>query len=265
VRTTLNSVGRNSALDPGLHLTATMSRTETEDAAGIMLVESESLVRRIPGVLDSLGESDRKRLLSIGRKRTFEPEEVLWRQGDLHEGIYLVNSGRIRSFYLAPSGREVTLAYWFAGNFVGGPDLFGGSPHVWSSSAVQRSDTIFLPGPALRKVSMESAPIAVALLDALSFKAKCYCAMAQMMGTRSAADRLQRLLVFLATVYGLKGDDGILVAASFTHAELAALIGSTRQWVTIQFAKLQRRGVLRYNRGIILVLNLRALEESDDA
>jgi hypothetical protein len=46
---------------------------------------------------------------------------------------------------------------------------------------------------------------------------------------------------------------------------LAALIGSTRQWVTTQFAKLQRRGVLRYNRGIILVLNLRALEESDDA
>jgi CRP/FNR family cyclic AMP-dependent transcriptional regulator len=242
-----------------------MSRSEIEDTAGIMLVESESLVRQVPGVLDSLGEADRNRLLSIGRKRVFEPDEVFWRQGDRHEGIYLISSGRIRTFYLAPSGREVTLAYWFAGNFVGGPDIFGGEAHIWSSSAVQRTETIFLPGPALRKLTLECAPIAVALLDALSFKAKCYSAMAQMMGTRSATDRLQRLLVFLATVYGLKGDDGILVAASFTHAELAALIGSTRQWVTTQFAKLQRRGVLRYNRGMILILNLRALEESVDA
>jgi CRP-like cAMP-binding protein len=259
-----NLAGGNPAPEAGRHPAGTMSRSETEDAAGIMLAESDSLVRPIPGVLDSLGEADRKRLLSIGRKKTFEPEEALWRQGDPHEGIYLINSGRIRSFYLAPSGREVTLAYWFAGNFVGGPELFGGTPHVWSSSAVQRSDTIFLPGPALRKLSLDSGPIAVALLDALAFKAKCYSAMAQMMGTRSAADRLQRLLIFLATVYGLKGDDGILVAASFTHAELAALIGSTRQWVTIQFAKLQQRGVLRYNRGIILILNLRALGESDE-
>ena len=61
-----------------------------------------------------------------------------------------------------------------------------------------------LPGPALRQLALQSAPIAVALIDALSFKARCYSAMAQMLGTRSATERLERLLVFMATVYGLK-------------------------------------------------------------
>ncbi|UWU88661.1 cyclic nucleotide-binding domain-containing protein [Bradyrhizobium yuanmingense] len=61
-----------------------------------------------------------------------------------------MEEGRIRSYYAAPSGREVTLAYWFAGNFVGGPDLFGTGAHVWSSVAVERSRVTFLPGPALR-------------------------------------------------------------------------------------------------------------------
>lgn len=236
-----------------------MSETENEGPAGIMLIESEGLIRKMPKLLDCLDESDRRRVLAIGRQVVFEADQPVWRQGDLHEGIYLINSGRIRTFYLAPSGREVTLAYWFPDNFVGGPDIFGGGLHVWCSSATQKTMTTFLPGAALRELALERAPVAVALLDVLAFKARCYSAMAQMMGTRSATERIERLLVFLATAYGMKGDDGILIAASFTHAELASLIGSTRQWVTVQFARLQDRGIIRYNRGLILVLDLAAL------
>lgn len=235
---------------------------DCEETAGIMLVENDSLVRPIPGLLDSLSAGNRKKLLAIGHLRSFEQDEPLWQQGDPHEGIYLITEGRVRSFYISPSGREVTLAYWLEGNFVGGPDIFGGIPHVWCSSATRRCETIFLPGPSLRRLALESAPIAVALLDAVGFKARCYSAMAQMLGTRSATERLERLLAFLATAYGLKGDDGIMIAASFNHADLAALIGSTRQWVTVQFSNLQSRGVLRYSRGMILIRNLSALGAS---
>src|SRR4051812_29284251 len=203
-----------------------------------MLVESESFIRKIPKFGDGLGEADRQRVRDIGRAMTFEADEPLWRQGDAHEGIYVIHSGRVRTFYLAPSGREVTLAYWFPDNFVGGPDMFGDHEHIWSSFATQKTSTTFLPGPPLRKLALEHATIAVALLDALAFKARCYSAMAQMMGTYSASERLRRLVIFLATVYGLAGDDGITIAASLTHTELASLIGSTRQWVTTQFARL---------------------------
>jgi hypothetical protein len=62
-----------------------MSRDDAlnqEDAAGIMLVESEGLTRRVPGLLDSLDEGDRSRLLSIGRPVVFERDEPVWQQGD---------------------------------------------------------------------------------------------------------------------------------------------------------------------------------------
>ena len=60
---------------------------EIEETAGIMLVEREALVRRIPGLLDGLTEDQRKRLLSIGQKRGFEAEQALFSQGDAHGGI----------------------------------------------------------------------------------------------------------------------------------------------------------------------------------
>jgi CRP-like cAMP-binding protein len=154
----------------------------------------------------------------------------------------------------------VTLAYWFSGNFVGGPDLFGAGPHMWSSMAVEHSELTFLPGPALRKLALESATIAVALLDALAFKARCYSAMAQMLGTRSVTERLHRLLIFLSRIHGIRNGRETTIAVPFTHGDLANLIGSTRQWVTVQLARMQQRGIIRYNRGLISILNMPALD-----
>jgi CRP-like cAMP-binding protein len=236
-----------------------------EGAAGIMLVESESIISRVPQILESLNPADRDRILAIGQRRVFKSGAPLWRQGDVHEGIYLIEKGRIRSFYNGPSGREVTLAYWLPGNFVGGPDIFGDGHHMWSSSADRPTIALYLPKGRLRKLTLESAPIAVCLLDALAFKAKCYSAMAQMLGTRQVGERLLRLLVFLGTAYGIKDESGITVAASFTHADLASLVGATRQRVQIEIARLQARRIINYRRGLLQILDMDALraEEHD--
>ena len=54
-----------------------------------------------------------------------------------------------------------------------------------------------------------------------------------------------------------------MIAASFTHADFASLIGSTRQWVTVQLARLQERGIIRYNRGMLVIRDPAALGLSD--
>jgi len=90
-----------------------MKAAQASAAAGIMLTESDSLVRPLPGLLDELGEADQRRLQAIGRDKPLSSGEFVWQQGDGQTGIYLIRSGRIRSYYVAPSGREVTLAYGF--------------------------------------------------------------------------------------------------------------------------------------------------------
>src|SRR5262249_42901341 len=78
----------------------------------------------------------------------------------------------------------------------------------------------------------------------LSFKGKCYSALVQMLGTRSVTDRLAHLLLHLVDAYGIKVPDGILIGAAFTHADLAHMVGATRQWVTISLKRLQEQGVV---------------------
>ena len=65
-----------------------------------------------------------------------------------------------------------------------------------------------------------------------------------MLGTRSITERLAHLLLHLIDIYGVKEPQGILIGAAFTHADLAHMVGATRQWVTISLKRLQEQGMV---------------------
>jgi CRP/FNR family transcriptional regulator, cyclic AMP receptor protein len=110
-----------------------------------------------------------------------------------------------------------------------------------------------LPGRPLRELAATIPDLALGLIDALAFKATCYSTVAQMLGTRSIGERLAQLLMFLANTYGIDEPNGIFIAASFSHSDLAHLVGATRQWVTISLTRLQKAGVVQYRRGMLLI------------
>lgn len=237
-----------------------------DETAGILLAEDEDLVGRQASILEVLSPQARERVRRFGHAATHARGELLFRQGDPHEGIVVIESGMVRSFYTAPSGREITLAYWLPGNFVGGPEIFGGGVHMWSALAVRPTQVIRLPGKGLRDLARDVPDLALAIIDALVFKARCYSSLAQMLGTRSLAQRLAQVLLHLAHTYGIPQEkDEVAIAAAFTHAEIANLIGATRQWVTISLNRMQKAGILRQKRGILVIQHLDRLTQAASA
>ena len=159
------------------------------------------------------------------------------------EGFFSSIWGRVRVFYTAPSGREITLAYWHPGNFVGGPEIFGAGGTLWSGVAATNGTMMKIPqGKALRTLVMQIPTLAIEIIEGLTFKGKCYSALAQMLGTRSITERLADLLLHLIDIYGVKEPQGVLIGAAFTHADLPQWVGAAGQWVYHQFLKrLQER------------------------
>ncbi len=206
-----------------------------------------------PPMLQGLSEREALVVLGRGIRKVVYRGTTLFNQGAQHDGIYLIETGRIRVFYTSPQGREVTLAYWHSGNFVGGPEVFGGTPHIWSGVATVNSSVLHLRSQALRELVADIPALAIGIIEGLSFKGKCYSAMAQMLGTRSITQRLAHLLLHLADLYGVQEAEGVLIAASFTHADLAHMVGATRQWVTICLKRLTEKHVVSTHRSDILI------------
>ena len=225
----------------------------------LLLSENSTLLGGPPPLFQALEPRERELVLSHGSRRVLYRGKTLFNQGSLHDGIYLIETGRIRVFYSAPSGREITLAYWYPGNFVGGPEVFGTGVHVWSGVAASNSSVVHLPGKSLRGLVLQIPALAIGLIEGLSFKGKCYSALAQMLGTRSITERLAHLLLHLVEAYGVKDPEGILIGAAFTHADLAHMVGATRQWITISLQRLQQQGVVICRKSRIIVRRTDAL------
>ena len=152
-----------------------------------------------PNIFEMLSEDELGSLICQGRETAYRAGEYFFRQGDRHDGIHFIQSGRVRSFYLSPSGREITLAYWPKGHFVGAPQILGGGEHMWSSVATEPSVGLWLPGDVLRQLIYKTPNLAIAVIEGLVYKSMCYTALLQIMGTQSKTSRLGHLLLTLAT------------------------------------------------------------------
>lgn len=224
------------------------------EPSAIFLAENLTNLNDGAGFLGRLGPEERQSLEALGRPLNLGRGEGLFFQGDRHEGVWVVQSGRLRTFYVGASGKEMTLAYWTPGHFVGGPEVFGGGRHVWSADAAADSKLLFLPGGALRRLVVECPQIALAIIDGLVAKGKCYSALVQMLGTRSIADRLRILLHALASTHGRQTVHGHEIDRNITQEQLAMMVGATRQWVSVSLRRLQDNGLLSVSRSRITLL-----------
>lgn len=232
---------------------------------GAMLMPDEKARGAGPVPLfQGLTEAEIQQVVGAGKRKVFYRGARVFSQGSPQDGIYLIESGRIRVFHTGPSGREITLAYWHPGNFVGGPDVFNRGIHVWSGAAAINSSVLHLPGDVLRQMVLSIPALALGIIEGLSFKGRCYSSLAQMLGTRSPTERLAHLLLHLMDLYGVEERGGTLIAASFTHADLANMVGVTRQWVTTTLKRLVEMGVLDAHGTNILVKDAAPLAKMRD-
>lgn len=200
---------------------------------------------RQPNVFARLNAAERAIVLKHSKQRRLVRNELLFSQGFRHGGVFLIQTGGIRTFYTSPGGRIITLAYWEAGNLVGTPEVLSDGIHLWSGVATCETNVLTLKSSELRSL-MEGIPnLAIGFVEALEFKGKCLSALVQMLGTRSVPERLKLLLRNLAILHGIPSTEGVRIGAPFTHEAIAQMVGASRQWVTLMLDQLQRQGVLR--------------------
>jgi len=245
--------------------TSARSRNEAEASESqTPFMAASTSGRSQQDLLSGLDASGRALVLARGRPKVFRGGQAVFRQGEQHDGIYLIESGLVRVFYTAPAGREITLAYWTAGNFCGGPEVFGTGQHVWSGTAVRDTRVLCLSGRTLRSLVDQLPGLAIGIIDGLTFKGICYSHLAQMLGTRSVTGRLSSALEELARIYGRRTPDGIEIDMPFTHDDLANMVGATRQWVSMMLGRLVEDGVLQKNHRRLVIQRPERLARMND-
>ena len=217
---------------------------------------------RQPNLLAKLLSLDPKTRARIIKAREYPAGELLFQQNDRQKSLYVIRSGTVRAFYTAPSGREITLAYWQAGDLLGADRLYEGGVFRWSCQTMSPTEAYAILETDMRTLVADVPELAVAIVEALSFKVQWLSSLVQVLGTELVSRRLGHLLDTLCELYGIESDQGTIVGAPFTHEDLAAMVGASRQWVTMALDRFQARGVLKLGKRRIEVLRRDCLTSS---
>lgn len=217
-------------------------------------------------VLGRLTPDERQDVLQTGVVKRYRAGQTIFSQATVHDRSYFILKGIVRASYQSFNGRVCTIAYWTKDELVGGPYFLNDrSMYLWSAKAVELTDLLSMSGTELRALSLRMPSLAVAIIDALSYKIHWFSLLLQIMATQSVDGRLAVLLVALGSAYGLDTPQGLLIRHPFTQTDLAEMIGSSRQWVNRTLGQFQTQGVLGKLGGRILIRNRSALNDMLEA
>jgi len=201
--------------------------------------------------LDDTAEAEQAARRVGGLPVRFRAGETLFRPGDPPRGWIVVESGRVRVSLTADTGREVVLYR-----------LGVGEPCLLTTSALLRAETMLAEATAETEVAARLVPVAAferLLAEDAAFRRAVL---------RSYAERVGELVVVihdvlfhalperLARCLLARARDGAVEA---THQAIAGELGSAREVVTRALSRFECEGLIRVERGRIVIVDAERL------
>jgi CRP/FNR family transcriptional regulator len=204
----------------------------------------------------------RDQALAIERAVAVERRErgaLLAGGSDDGEAIRLVLSGRVRLFRAGHEGRQLTLAVLGEGDAFGELGRLDG---VMGEQAEALEDVVVatLEEPALSRAIAGSPQFAVNVLRLFSERLLETEAQLERLAFRPVSERLAATIVALMERYGRVTTRGIRIDGRYTHAQLAEMIGTSRETLTKALGELRDQGVVDVRERLLWVVDAPALE-----
>jgi CRP/FNR family transcriptional regulator, cyclic AMP receptor protein len=197
-------------------------------------------------LLAGVPAEDARRVLAIGRRRTFGRGEIVFHQLDPADSLHLVASGRFAVRRTTPLGEDALLAIRGPGAFFGELALVSGGARSATVQALEPAETLAVyrtDFDDLRKRYPQVDQVLVLLL------ARELRRMDELLSDAfyvSAERRVLRRLLEVSEAYGGAAPG---VAVPLTQEQLAALAGTSRATVNAVLSAERQRGTLSLNRG----------------
>ncbi|HTA98590.1 MAG TPA: Crp/Fnr family transcriptional regulator [Solirubrobacteraceae bacterium] len=221
--------------------------------------EIVELLGRVP-VFSTLEQDDLGRIAQLAVPRSFEPGQIVFREGDASDTCYIVRSGRARAIREHADGRTITLATFGPGDIFGELAMFEDELRSATVEAVQHTSVVAVLGPDMRRLMVEHPEISMRLVIALGRRLRETNDRLAKQSFQTVQSRVAVVLSELVAQAVGAGEPAREVLLTATQADLAKLAGSSRESASRFLAVLERAGVISQGRGRLVVHDPSALE-----
>src|SRR5579872_3759035 len=182
------------------------------------------------------------------------PKTAVFAQGAPTRLVYLVKRGNVRISRLTPDGKEITVAILGAGDIFGEETLFEEGERTTIATTVGETLLCTAKAEDLFELLSKDAELALNVAKIVHERLNDASATIEDLAYARVPDRLMHLFGRLAMEHGVEEAGGTRIDIKLTHADIASLIGSTRETVTAELANLTREGRIKSDHGMFTLL-----------
>ena len=177
----------------------------------------------------------------------FRRRRFIYRRGDVADALYCIARGRVKVCSIDEvTGREAVIDIVGAGALFGESSLYSAGVREKCAIAYEQARLLRIPAGVYR--------------EGMAASRELYDYTFRMVGQRlSRAERrvadfaldaiparLDKLLADLSERYGRPEAEGVLIDLALPHREIASIVGSTRESVTVRLNALRRAGIIDF-------------------
>jgi CRP/FNR family transcriptional regulator, cyclic AMP receptor protein len=201
-------------------------------------------LRKVP-LLQELPVDVLSKLAEKVELREIRRRQVIYLPGDPGVAVYLVNGGRVKVSKVTRDGKELTLSYRVPGEIFGETCLIDGEPREEMAEAMENALVTEIERGMYDELLRTQASLGYRMTKILAQRRREIEAKIENLVFKDVNAKLAELLLRFADEYGVEDARGTLVALKITHQEMANLIGSTRETVSLTLAQFKKRALIQ--------------------
>jgi len=226
-------------------------------ALGLRRDAKVKLIAQVPLFAD-LSEEELHALAHRTVKHHVHAGDIIFTEGDPCQGFYVIESGEVKIFKTAPSGREQVLTLDTAGNSVAEIPVFDGGPYPASGVATVETTLLFVSKRDFRTLVLEHPEVGLKVLKNVGGRLRRLVGLIEELSFTTVRGRLVMMLVRIARTEGTHTSRGTELTLP-SNQEIAAQIGTVRELVSRNLSRLQVEGLIRLDGKRVIVPDVDAL------
>ena len=199
---------------------------------------------------------------SIKYATAYPQGAVLFVEGQLPRGIFVLCKGSVKLSINSPSGRTVIVKLAEPGEVLGLSATISGKPYEVTAETIDPCQVNFVKRDDFLRFLKDDVEACFKVAEQLGEKYHNACKEVRSLGlSHSAAEKLAALLLEWSSKNGGVGKPELRLKLRLTHEEIAQMIGTSRETVTRLFAELKKRQIVQSKGSTLVIRNSGALRD----
>lgn len=179
---------------------------------------------------------------------TIKRGELIQSPDTFREGLYFLKKGKLKLYKINSEGKQFIVSILGAGNVFGEIDSFSLGTRDSFIETMDETILCSLGKDQFEQFLVDRPHLAVRIMKELSRLLKERDAMLAQLALSNVKERILHLLKTLAATFGISEGSYRKIDMPLSHQEIANMIGSTRETVTMILSDLSKDGVIKTGR-----------------